>query len=708
MLATDRGVPAARMMLLLTILLTIGGCQGGSGGQPAGADVGPLSADAAAPGFDTLLPSPQELAQLTERREVSYEPYRLIKHGSDYHGTLPSQNVAESGDSAQFSPSFGPEHGRTLANIAYCCYAFTSIDNYYHENEVNYGWDIAPSDMDTAWLAVSDFRTNEWRWLQCNASGHSFVSNLDLHFNQTTELLFVGVFLATDEPVRLRYVRLGAPTVEAKIHTSPNRGFTPLECTFDAGGSTVGVGSIAQYEWDWGDDGDFEQSTGGTPTADHSYAAIGAHTAAVRVTSSYGVQDTAAMEVLVADRWTHSWGTALDERIEATCTDSQLNCYGAGWMETADGDDDLLLLKWDLAGDLVWARAWGGIEDEKAVDILASGDKLYVLGETQSFGAGGADILLQCWGDSGELEWSRTWGGDESDHAEGFSWHEGNVYVAGMTRSFGHQNGDALVLKCDLDGGFPWARTVGGNATDRALDALAFKPFSVPYAGVHVAGDTATYSSAGSAADILYLRFSPDGTLVEMLTWAGGVNQSATAVSVSGLFGEEVYVAGHNPADALLLEVGTGGGLLAKAWDSGDTERAWHMLRSGDSFLICGKLGEGGSEEDAFLLNLSLTGAVQSLQRWDLANEDEQWLGIGSHAAGVVLGGSCLRADGGSWSDLTGTVSDIAGTWTEQTVTPGEPVGTVGEPSAAARDVTGLGTIDSGGGGTLDALMSAH
>jgi PKD repeat protein len=46
--------------------------------------------------------------------------------------------------------------------------------------------------------------------------------------------------------------------------------------------------SITQYEWDLDGDSTYEQNTGGTPMATHTYTVAGSFTARVRVTDSTG------------------------------------------------------------------------------------------------------------------------------------------------------------------------------------------------------------------------------------------------------------------------------------------------------------------------------------------------------------------------------------------------------------------------------------
>ncbi|HXU00695.1 MAG TPA: SBBP repeat-containing protein, partial [Polyangia bacterium] len=62
------------------------------------------------------------------------------------------------------------------------------------------------------------------------------------------------------------------------------------------------------------------------------------------------------------------------------------------------------------SGDASGVTTWGGPADDRASAVArdAAGN-IYVVGTTDSFGAGGSDILILKYGSTG-LEWARTWG----------------------------------------------------------------------------------------------------------------------------------------------------------------------------------------------------------------------------------------------------------------------------------------------------------
>jgi len=55
---------------------------------------------------------------------------------------------------------------------------------------------------------------------------------------------------------------------------------------------------------------------------------------------------------------------------------------------------DALLLKYDLSGNLIWDKTWGGISDDYAYSLFILENDIFITGMTTSFGAGNSDVFL--------------------------------------------------------------------------------------------------------------------------------------------------------------------------------------------------------------------------------------------------------------------------------------------------------------------------
>jgi PKD repeat protein len=86
----------------------------------------------------------------------------------------------------------------------------------------------------------------------------------------------------------------------ASFTFSPDPGYTERDVTFDASASHDPDGQVVKYEWDWTNDGTFDDS-GTSPSATHNYAFAGTYTVALRVTDNEGHTGTTEHTVQVVD-----------------------------------------------------------------------------------------------------------------------------------------------------------------------------------------------------------------------------------------------------------------------------------------------------------------------------------------------------------------------------------------------------------------------
>ncbi len=108
------------------------------------------------------------------------------------------------------------------------------------------------------------------------------------------------------------------------------------------------------------------------------------------------------------------------------------------------GESDIWFLKLSSAGDVEWQKAYGGDKNDSASFIQQRDDGGYIIvGHTESFGAGGADIWILRLSPAGEIEWQKAYGGSEDEEANSFQQtSDGGYIVAGRTESFGAGEND--------------------------------------------------------------------------------------------------------------------------------------------------------------------------------------------------------------------------------------------------------------------------
>jgi hypothetical protein len=128
------------------------------------------------------------------------------------------------------------------------------------------------------------------------------------------------------------------------------------------------------------------------------------------------------------------------------------NSFGVGY-------GDFWLLKIDVSGNLQWNKTYpgGGLDRDIARSVVETDDGGYAIaGETTSFGAGGFDFWLVKTDEFGNMEWSQTYGGAESDGAYSLvATSDGGYAIAGYTESVVNGDYDFWLIKTDETGYVP-------------------------------------------------------------------------------------------------------------------------------------------------------------------------------------------------------------------------------------------------------------
>ncbi len=245
---------------------------------------------------------------------------------------------------------------------------------------------------------------------------------------------------------------------------------------------------------------------------------------------------------------------AVGEGLADVGRDIQLdndNTVVVGMRYSADRREDVLVLKRDASGQIVWAKAIGGPGRDIGEGVCVGADgAIYVAGFTTSAGHGAEDVLVLKLSSSGELLWTSTFGGAEYDAAFDICpTRSGGAAVCGLTYSSGEGLSDLYVLKIGPEGQAVWAKTYGGARVDRGDSILPLAD-----GGYIVGGGTSSFGKGNVDMHIVRL----DSTGREIWAAAYGRNVYDTASSVIPVRGGGFLVTGHGDyegADLMALTV---------------------------------------------------------------------------------------------------------------------------------------------------------
>ncbi len=188
-----------------------------------------------------------------------------------------------------------------------------------------------------------------------------------------------------------------------------------------------------------------------------------------------------------------------------------------------DGLNQILLIKTYADGRLQWTKRFSTINNVnksgRSLAVAADGS-IYITGYSDGFGLDGKDIVLLKTDPEGNLLWQNHYGTQQAEEA--FSLvptTDGGLLIAG-TRDF-NPNKDILLLKTDADGGLVWEKTFWektfGSPT---LDEQAYSLTLLPDGGVAVVGSV----KQSVNLDVLVIRTDAAGEKV--WEWTYGLSAS--------------------------------------------------------------------------------------------------------------------------------------------------------------------------------------
>ena len=483
------------------------------------------------------------------------------------------------------------------------------------------------------------------------------------------------------------------PSNEPIIYeVSPTEGYQHEEYTFSA---TVTGAEPLTYAWDFGGGATPDTSAESSPTV--MLADAGEYAASLTVTNAYGeASHPFTLTVSERDMWAHTWGGFRDEEAEDICIDDAGNVYVLAYTNSFGiGADDVLLLKYSPQGDLLWSKTWGTEVSDSPAGLVLIKDKLIVAGDTYVSGEQRSDVVLLTYDLDGQLLSQVTWGTGDYERASALAADSGgNLYVVGYTLPYGSDDHDLLIASFTVNGEFRWAK-----CWDRGYEDSASGVMADPTGSLYVCGGTE--SLAGVSGDALILKYDAEGNILWGRTWDAGHLEGAASAALDR--NGDLFIGGGQ----WNLDEERSYGILLRLAADGDlafslrTDGAGGIELGPDSGLFGRGQDASTGQSRGLVQKFDQDGHSIWCKVW---NADWSWgFCFGWDVDGNGYFAGCSDSNGGVWEDkadaeataIGGTIEDAGGTGRElyAEMTPAEGVETSPE-----------GTQDTGGGSS-DVLL---
>jgi len=172
--------------------------------------------------------------------------------------------------------------------------------------------------------------------------------------------------------------------------------------------------------------------------------------------------------------WDETYGGQSNDEARSIIETNDGGYLIVGYTESqGSGNMDGWAIKLAPDGSMEWDMTYGGAKDDELFDVIELENGYAMVGATASIGEGKADFWLVLADKDGSMQWDRAYGGNKEDKAtQIIKDFDGNVFIAGYTKSKGGGGRDIYIIKVEPFAGekergkLIWKKNFGGGGTD--------------------------------------------------------------------------------------------------------------------------------------------------------------------------------------------------------------------------------------------------
>lgn len=223
------------------------------------------------------------------------------------------------------------------------------------------------------------------------------------------------------------------------------------------------------------------------------------------------------------------WNKTYSDEYVASIVQTSDGGYAlAGYATTAQVqngryESDFWLAKVNSTGTQLWTKTFGRTGDTEAYSVIQTSDGGYALvGKSNAYSdAGEYDFMLVKTDSSGNQQWLKTFGGagGDSEAKSVVQTSDGGYVLAGATNAYGLGGYDAWLIKTDSSGNLIWTRTYGGTGellysnenlptvfgSNGSGDDYAYSLIQISDGGLAFVGSSEYEPGAGTAYTVVWL-----------------------------------------------------------------------------------------------------------------------------------------------------------------------------------------------------------
>jgi hypothetical protein len=325
---------------------------------------------------------------------------------------------------------------------------------------------------------------------------------------------------------------------------------------------------------------------------------------------------------LVWEKRYNGTGSNYDEAT-SLFVDGAGNIYVAGGSTGSGSGKDFTVVKYDAAGNELWAARYNGpgnLDDDAYLVKVDNVGNVYVSGSSTGVSTG-LDYCVVKYNSNGVQQWASRYNGPGSGTDEVYSLqadNSGNVYITGYSNG-GASGDDVCTIKYNSAGTEQWVKRYNGSANNDDYG----NSIQIDNAGNSYV--TCAVTMSASDLDYMTVKYDPSGNVVWSTFYNGSGNgadfPSSNAIDAAG----NIYVTGYitgsgTESDYCTIKYNNSGvQQWAKIYNGPDGwDEAWNViLDNAGNVYVTGNSAGTGTGDDYCTIKYSNSGVEQWVARYN-------------------------------------------------------------------------------------------
>ena len=283
------------------------------------------------------------------------------------------------------------------------------------------------------------------------------------------------------------------------------------------------------------------------------------------------------------DGWNRTYGGEFDDKGYSIVDTGNGYLLGGLTLSYGNGNGDAYLIRVDKEGNEIWEKTYGGSEEDGIYDLLKVEDGYIIAGKTKSFGHGNFDAwLLKVDGEGNEI-WNKTYGGALGDYIYSIKKIKDGYVLAG-TKMSTHLDYDAWLIKVDNEGNEIWEKTYGGRGDEIASDVSHTED------GYILSGNLLIFEE--KISDAFLIKVDNEGNEIWNKTYGGECMDAFNAVMTvnDGYVAAGFYGLLSKGGGAWIVKTDKNGEIVWNKTIGGKTgdDYVWTFIKNGEEYILVG------------------------------------------------------------------------------------------------------------------------